>query len=697
MVWDLDKAFRQKTPTRERICLNGLWQWQPAKDAGEAVPAGQWGYFKVPGCWPGITDYMQKDCQTVCAHPSWKDLRLAGLASAWYQREFTIPRDWAGRRIALKLDYLNSYTVAFVDGRKAGEVRFPAGEVDLTSLCQAGGKHVLSLLVTAMPLKGVMLSYNDTSAAREVKGSVARRGLCGDVWLTAEPPGPRIADVKINTSVRKWELSLDVALEGLPADRQYLLRAQVSGEGRHAAEFPSQPFKAGDLKDGRFTFAAKWKPDKLWDLNTPQNTHDLILTLSETGGKVMDTALPVRFGFREFWIGGRDFYLNGSRVFLSAVPLDNAQIGAAWATYAAAKESLDRLKSFGINFVYTHNYGCEPGSHLSFEEVLRAADDAGVLVSLSQPHFSHYDWKSPDAGRSNGYARHAEFYVRVAGSHPSVVFYSMSHNATGYSEDMNPDMIDGIADPRDTWSANNARLALRAEAIVRRLDPGRIVYHHSSGNLGAMHTSNFYPNFAPIQELSDWFGHWSAKGVKPVFLCEYGAPFTWDWSMYRGWYKGQRSFGSAAVPWEFCLAEWNAQFLGDRAFKISEAEKANLRWEARQFRAGNLWHRWDYPYEIGSTAFADRYAVFAMYLADNWCAGPATWSSDFRPAQNPNELGGLTVQNRVVTSGLGKTNDAQEAYHCPTSDCQTFPCPPDGPRTLNQPSCTSSRWPTTLW
>ena len=40
--------------------------------------------------------------------------------------------------------------------------------------------------------------------------------------------------------------------------------------------------------------------------------------------------------------------------------------------------------------------------------------------------------------------------------------------------------------------------------------------------------------------------------------------------MYRGWYKGKREFGSAAVPWEFCMAEWNAQFLGDQAFQISD-------------------------------------------------------------------------------------------------------------------------------
>ena len=101
-----------------------------------------------------------------------------------------------------------------------------------------------------------------------------------------------------------------------------------------------------------------------------------------------------RFGFREFWIDGKDFYLNGSRIFLSAVPLDNAQVGAALASYEGARESLRRLKSFGINFVYTHNYGCQPGSHLSFAEILRAADDEGVLVALSQPHFSHYDWQA---------------------------------------------------------------------------------------------------------------------------------------------------------------------------------------------------------------------------------------------------------------------------------------------------------------
>jgi len=619
-VWDLSKAYREATPTRERICINGLWRWQPASNAADKVPADGWGYFKVPGCWPGITDYMQKDSQMVQAHPRWRNQKLGDITSAWYEREITIPTHWAGRRIAVCIEYLNSYAVVYVDGTKAGEAPFPGGEVELTSMCDPGGTRRLSLLVVALPLKGVMLSYKDTAVAREAKGSVVRRGLCGDIYLVSTPSGARIADVRVDTSVRKWEITFDAALQSLGDNRQYAMHAHITDNGRNVGEFTSEVFKGSDLKDGHIAFSEKWKPEKLWDIHTPQNIYNLQISLLDAGGKVLDVLPALRFGFREFWIDGRDFYLNGSRIFLSAVPLDNAQVGAALANYEAARESLERLKSFGINFVYTHNYGCEPGSHLSFAESLRAADDVGMLVSFSQPHFSHYDWQVSDADRNNSYAYHAEFYVRAARNHPAVVMYSTSHNATGYNEDMNPDMIDGIQDARDTWALRNAKLALRAEAIVKHLDPSRIVYHHASGNLGSMHAINFYPNFVPIQEMSDWFEYWATKGVKPVFMCEYGAPFTWDWAMYRGWYKGKREFGSAIVPWEFCLAEWNAQFFGDRAFQISEMEKRNLRWEAKQFHEGKLWHRWDYPHQLGSTDFPEREPVFDMYYTDNWRA-----------------------------------------------------------------------------
>ncbi len=619
-VWDLDKAHRETTATRERICINGLWRWQPAAAKADEPPKANWGYFKVPACWPGITDYLQQDCQTIYPYPSWKDQKLAEVSAAWYQREIAIPAGWTGRRILISAEYINSYAVVYVDGKKAGETRFPGGEVDVTSACQPGGKHVLSIYVVAMPLKAVMLSFGDTNASKTAKGSVERRGLCGDVYVVSRPAAARIDDVRIDTSVRNGEIAVTAALKDLDANARYTLRAEVSDQGRGVVAFTSKPFQAASLTDGKIAFSEKWKPEKLWDIHTPQNQYQVIVSLLNAAGKPADVSAATTFGFREFWIDGKDFYLNGTRIFLSALPLDNAQVGAAWATYDGAKESLLRLKAIGINFVYTHNYGCEPGTHLSFAEILKACDDVGVVVSFSQPHMGQYDWLAADADTKNGYAAHAAYYVKAAGSHPSVVMYSMSHNATGYSEDMNPDMIDGIAGSRDSWASNNVKRALRAEAIVKRLDPSRIVYHHSSGNLSSMHTSNFYTNMAPVQELDDWFEHWSTKGVKPMFTCEYMVPCTWDWTMYRGWYKGTRTFGSAVVPWEFCIAEWSSQFLGDRAYQIGEPEKRNIRWEAQQFRAGKLWHRWDYPNQIGSVVFDEMHAIIGRYLNSNWRA-----------------------------------------------------------------------------
>ncbi|MCF8226959.1 MAG: hypothetical protein K9J30_13870 [Bacteroidales bacterium] len=619
-VWDLSKAYREKTVSRERICINGLWQWQPGRGESEPVPASNWGYFKVPGSWPGITHYLQKESQTLFAHPAWKIESLRNTDVAWYQREISIPENWRNRQIVLSSEYLNSSAEIFIDGKRTGEILFPAGELDLTPICIAGNTHLLSMKVTALPLSDVVAIFSDSNASRQGRGQVARRGLCGDVFLISRPLNASVRDVQIITSVRKKKITFKVRLDNLKRGEQYKLRYSISDGEKKVREFTSSVFNTDDLKDNFLTYTASWLPEKLWDIHTPKNMYDCTVSLFKNDNTSLDTAYTIRFGFREFRIEGRDFFLNGSRIYLSAVPIDNALVGAALANYEAAKESMHRLMSFGINFVYTHNYGCEPGTHIGYDEILRAADDTGMLISFSQPHFGQYDWQAEDADRKNGYAHHAEFYTKVAGNHPSVVFYSMSHNACGYTDDMNPDRIDGLTRTASEWSNNNARKAVRAEAIVAALDSGRIIYHHSSGNLGSMHTSNFYPNWVPVQEMSDWFEHWATKGEKPLFTCEYAAPFTWDWGLYRGWYKGKREFGSAAVPWEFCMAEWNSQFLGDEAFRISELEKRNLRWESERFKEGAVWYRWDYPHSFGDKMFNERIPVLIKHLAGQWRA-----------------------------------------------------------------------------
>src|SRR5579871_1628826 len=247
-VWDLKRAHSEKTPTRERVCLNGLWRWQPVREGNDALPTGSWGFFKVPGSWPGITDYLHKDCQSVFPHPDWANTRMDGVTAAWYQRTFTVPADWGGRRITVATEYLNSLAILLIDGKKAGEIHFPGGEVDITALCHPGSTHVLSLSVTALPLQAVMLSYTDTNAARQVKGTVERRGLCGDVFLVSTPQAARIADVKIDTSVQAGEITIDTALQGVVAGTSYTVKVQIREKGRIVHTFTGRPFQADALQ-----------------------------------------------------------------------------------------------------------------------------------------------------------------------------------------------------------------------------------------------------------------------------------------------------------------------------------------------------------------------------------------------------------------------------------------------------------------
>jgi hypothetical protein len=228
---------------------------------------------------------------------------------------------------------------------------------------------------------------------------------------------------------------------------------------------------------------------------------------------------------------------------------------------------------------------------------------------------------------------------------------------------MNPDLIDGVHEPRDQWSARGASRARRAESVIRKFDDSRIVYHHSGGNLNSMHTVNFYGNWIPPQEMDDWFEHWATSGVKPLFTCEYSVPFLWDWAMYRGWHKGKREFGSADVPWEFHVAEWDAQFLGDRAYRIGDAEKANLRWEAAQFRAKRPgWHRGDYPHSLGSAVFEDRLRIIADQVEENWRAF-RTWGLSANGV--PWDIGNYWTRSgepTVVTGTLARCNMPLLAY-----------------------------------
>jgi len=593
-VWDLEKAYREATSTRERVCINGLWRFKPAAGDNEPVPSADsdWGYFKVPGTWPLEPVRKESSCsQRMYAPAGWAD-RLPDVEKAWYMRKITVPAEWRGRRIAVHAEWVNSHARVFVDGREVGEVIFPGGECELTPAVQPGQTHELAILTAARPIspQGTFLPYDEAP----VESKMQRRGLCGDVFLTSSPTDTRITDVRVDTSVRQRTLTVTTALQGLKEGSSYVLRARVTNRGKEVLTAESEPFTSQGLENGRRAFSKEWKNPKLWDIHTPQNKYDVAVELTE-GNTTLDAYYPVRFGFREFWIQGRDFILNGSRVHLRAAPLNSAQINTATASYEGACETIRRLKWWGYDAAYTHNYDCRPGSHVGFEEILRAADDVGLLLGFALPHMRDYDWSGDQPEKRTGYERHLEWYVKCSQNHPSVVMYSQNHNSLAYADDENPQRIPLVLDcifPGNL--TERLRQVYSRERILRQFDKVRPLYNHS-GPSREMYTMNCYLNWVPMQERSEWFARWAEYGARPLFVVEYGEPYEASFLNLRGPWSRVRS----KDLFQYQYTEWAAQTRGDAAFELHEFEKVCLGWEAGRFRRKEPFNMGDYPMKEG--------------------------------------------------------------------------------------------------
>ena len=372
------------------------------------------------------------------------------------------------------------------------------------------------------------------------------------------------------------------------------------------------------LQAGRWSFSSAWADAKRWDLDTPENTYRVVVRLYDDQSRLLDESLPIRFGFREFWIDGRDFYLNGTPVHLRVLHTENVTSQADRGSLEGCRNTCRGLKEYGFNAAITSAYDFAPGTAGYLDAFFEAADETGVLTAFTLPHIKDFAYGLDDPKQQARYKARAEWLIRRAQNHPSIVFYTMNHNSTGYYGDQNPLKIDGKYDPAEagalaSWNTNNRRQAKIAVQIAERLDPSRVVYNHQSGNLGSMHTVNIYLNWAPPQERSDWLEHWATEGVKPVFFVEWGLPHISSWSSYRGpdfiW-----TTPALQQVWD---SEFAAPYVGQSAYEMTSVKVKSMAHEEELWASGQPF-AWSNLNRYLSQQ-ADNYReIQALFASDNW-------------------------------------------------------------------------------
>lgn len=614
---ELTGAWRQSSRTRETICLNGLWRFVPVFTETAQAPPGQdhgWGWFKVPGLWPKSAD----DAQQILLPIGLDDGDLRKLEEAWYQRPLNIPAPWLGRRIFLDFTMIQTHARVLLDGQPAGELFFPGGLLEITAMAKPGQRQVLSVLLTARPLEKESNVFMAPDRIVSSQAALRCKGLTGDVWLVSQPTVDAVGNVQVITSTRRNTIAFDVALQNTGVGRR-TLEASVYDGSQLVKTFTGGSFDAATLPKGRVTVTGSWPNAKRWDLHTPQHLYTAIVALRNERGAVLDESLPIRFGFREFWIDGRDFYLNGSRIHLRFIHLTNLANAADQSSLEGSRNTCRRLQEYGFNAFITSNYSFGPGEVGYLDGLFTAADEAGVLASFSLPHVKDFAWKLKTPQQAQRYRTLCEWLIRRAQNHPSIVLYAMNHNATGYKGDQNPLWMDGVYSPDEEWAKtapaklHNRQQAALAADIAQGLDPTRPVYHHQSGNLGQLYTVNIYLNWAPRQERSDWLEHWATHGVKPMFFVEWGLPHVSSWSSYRG---PQFIWRSPALQqiWD---SEYAAAYVGQEAYRMTPTKVKSLAWEEELWAKGQPFP-WSNLIRDFRSQDENYTRVQALFAADNW-------------------------------------------------------------------------------
>ena len=565
-LWSFEDAWKVKTPSREQISLNGLWQFRPvlAGESIDKIPAegSGWGYFKVPGVWPKA---MTGDQNFYLNPLLFRKFKPAELNSAWYRRTVTVPSDWSGKRIEMYVDLIQSCAKVYVDGREAGEFYYPGGTLDLTGKLIPGKTQTIEMLVSAKPEENALFMAPGRLVSQS--SELSNRGLAGDVYLNAVPVGAAVTDVHVITSFREKKITFDTGFARLKAG-SYRLAADIYDGNVKVRSFESPVFSTNGKDNFRWQWSADWIAPKLWDTDTPENLYVAKLRLLSPDGKLLDEFLPQEFGFREFWIDGRDFYLNGKKIHLRALVSGHVR-DTGKTSDEAIQHLVKTARDFGVNFLIGWNYDFAPGTFQYFRPFHTGTSKLGMLTSITLPHVKNFDMKMEDPAQAARYRQYTEHLIRQYQNVPGVIMYVMNHNAMGYHGDQNPLKIGNDYKPEKyVKKMGNRPQAMIAEKIAKSIDTTRPVYHHESGNLGDVFSINCYLNWAPRQERSDWLENWEKTGTMPVIMVEWGMPHVASWSSWRG----------PAFIWRYaglqCLwvDEFNASILGEDAYRSDDAK-----------------------------------------------------------------------------------------------------------------------------
>jgi beta-galactosidase len=523
---DWDRApIESLTDKRSRIVLSGMWRFLPASEQ-----EGTWGSIRVPGSWkqsslPGIEERGEGQAWSV---------NIDQMSGGWYSRIVDIPAEWDGQAILLELTRVSTDATVFVDGQEAGSIGLhhgsPAfGTVDLTSVVRPGRANRIDILVTADTSETEYIQMMGVSEGQQVRRrrAIPFAGLIGDAILTTRPQGGHISDVFVQTSTREQKVTLDIELTEVQAAGTVTVVAEMLDEQGHVEKVFSAAAEVGSGDAQKVQVSHSWPDPRLWDFQQP-NLYTLRLSVKGPG---IDDTFAQTFGFREFWIDGREFYLNNTPFRLRQI------FRRDHAGYPALIDS-QLQADIDLGFNCLQLWPEDPYAVGNFQDVVAARADRmgmpvmGITVPLQRVAES---WDDPEF--RDEFLRLYRRDMRRLRNHPSIILWGSSGNYFGHEQDQNPRLLgrqDWIPEREQVaWQWGSRPVTRRILEAMRPDDPTRPFYMHAGTHIADFPTSNTYFNFIPLQEREEWMSEWAKTGTHPWWAVEFGLPLEYSFLRSR--------------------------------------------------------------------------------------------------------------------------------------------------------------------
>jgi len=356
------------------------------------------------------------------------------IGVAWYQRDVRVPEDWRGKRVVLVLERPRWQTTVWVDDKRVGSERSLVAphEYDLGPVTVGGHK------ITIRVDNSMILPYRPDAHGVSDSLGMSWNGVTGRLELKA--------------TSRVWIDDAQITTGGNPTGREGAsLTARVrikignatsvAGIGTLSANGKNLPV-SWDVGGVETEIVVPFPNASTWDEFNPK-----LQTLKlELKGENADDRREITFGFREIKAVGKEFHLNGRRIYFRGTHHggDFPLTGYPPTDVAYWKKIFQTNKDWGINHIRFHSF-CPP------EAAFQAADELGIYL---QPEPGMWNEISPGTPLERMLYEETEAMIRSYGNHPSFLLFSPSNEPKGRWKEALDKWIAHyrVADPRRLYT-----------------------------------------------------------------------------------------------------------------------------------------------------------------------------------------------------------------------------------------------------